>query len=206
VNVTSKALKKTHDTKERIISTALVQSASLGLENISLGGLAREIGMSKSGLFAHFKSKESLQLAVVHAALDLFHTTVIEPAMASPKGLPRLHALFNQYLDWMTGASGLVTCPFTVFIQEYDSRPGPIRDLLVKSELQWRDIISNIAVDAINSGHIDQKVCPGQIAFELIGTAFSYQVSHCLLNAKDAKAQAEAAFDRIIMRADPQAI
>lgn len=192
------ALEKISKTKELIISTALAQSVTVGLENISLGKLATKINMSKSGLFAHFKSKEVLQLAVVHAALDLFHSSVIAPAMAKPKGLSRLHTLYEQYLDWMAGSSGLDTCPFTVFIQEYDNRPGAVRDVLVQSELQWRDTFSKVAAEAIDKGHISNKASPEQIAFELIGMAFSFQVSLCLLNITNARLHAETAFDRIV--------
>lgn len=191
-------LEKPSNTKELIISTALAQSVTVGLESISLGKLATKINMSKSGLFAHFKSKGALQLAVVEAALDLFQSSVIAPAMAKPTGLPRLHALFEHYLNWMSGSSGLETCPFTVFIQEYDSRPSRVRDILVQSELQWRNTFSKIAAGAINKGHISTKASPEQIAFELIGIAFSYQVSLCLLNTTNARLQAEAAFERIV--------
>lgn len=190
--------KKSHTTRDLIVSTALEQAATVGLEGISLGGIAAEVGMSKSGLFAHFKSKEGLQLAVLEAALVLFQAAVLKPALKNPQGLPRLRALYTHYLDWMAGSSGLATCPFTVFIQEYDARPGPVRDLLVKSEIQWRKTLSDVAEAAIRSGHLEDTISPAQLAFELIGAAFSFQVSHGLLAAEDARQQAARAFDRLV--------
>lgn len=192
--------KKSHKTRDLIVSTALEQAATVGLEGISLGGIAAAVGMSKSGLFAHFKSKEDLQLAVIDAALVLFQAMVIAPALQNPKGLPRLRALYNHYLDWMAGSSGLATCPFAVFIQEYDARPGAIRDLLVKSEVQWRETLAEFAAAAIRSGHLEETISPTQLTFELIGVAFSFQVSHGLLAAEDARQQAAIAFDRLVAK------
>ena len=189
--------KKSHPTRELIVSCALKQSADIGLEGISLGGIATAVGMSKSGLFAHFKSKETLQLAVVDAAADLFQEVVLAPAGQAPEGLSRLRTLYIRYLDWMAGSSGLSTCPFTVFVQEYDGRPGPIRDRLVEFEFQWRSTVANIAKGAVRLGQLPPHIDPAQLAFELVGLAFSFQVSHSLLQAKDAQKQAVAGFERL---------
>jgi len=187
-------------TRDAIISTALEQAVVIGLEGISLGGVAAAVGMSKSGLFAHFKSKNELQLSIIDAALNLFQMVVLAPAMKSTKGMPRLRALYRHYLDWMAGSSGLATCPFTVFIQEYDGRPGAIRDLLVKEELRWRETFSKVASEAILSEKLPNSLNPAQITFELIGAAFSYQVSHGLLAEKNARQHALSAFDRVFSK------
>jgi len=189
--------KKSHPTRALIVSCALKQATNIGLEGISLGGIAAAISMSKSGLFAHFKSKEALQLAVVDAAAALFQEVVLTPAQQSAEGLAQLRALYMHYLDWMAGSGGLATCPFTVFAQEYDGRPGVIKDRLIAFERQWRRALAKPAEDAIDLGELPPDSEPKQIAFELIGLAFSFQVSHSLLEAANARKQAVMGFERI---------
>jgi len=195
-----KVMEKLQTTRTLIIDTALVQSAKVGLEGVSLGGIATAIGMSKSGLFAHFKSKEALQLAVLEEAISRFRATVILPALNNSQGLVRLKAYYENYLDWIAGTNAKCACPFTTFVQEYDDRPGAIRTLLVKSQKIWRDMLADAARDAIEEGEMSEGITPEQISFELIGAALSYQVSLNLLKSKASRPQAISAFEHIINR------
>ena len=108
-------------TRETIVGEASRQMLRVGLEGLSLGVLADSLALSKSGLFAHFKSKETLQLAVLDAATVRFSDEVVRPALARPAGRDRLEALFGRYLDWM--ATG---CPFCVVAQEVDKLPDAV--------------------------------------------------------------------------------
>ena len=190
-------MKKTQTTRKTIIDSALTQSVKVGLEGVSLGSIANAIGMSKSGLFAHFKSKEGLQLAVVEEALSRFLVAVISPAQKKSRGLARLTAYYENYLDWIAGKHGISACPFITFVQEYDDHPGAIRDLLVESQQKWRDTLAVAARDAIVNEEISDAVTPEQISFELIGAALSFQVSLGLLKSKQSRTQATIAFNNI---------
>jgi AcrR family transcriptional regulator len=118
-------------TKDRIIERALRAASVDGLEGISLGKLASDVGMSKSGLFAHFESKEALQLDVLAAASEKFMEIVVRPAFEAPRGEPRVRALFEHWLKWERNESLPGGCVFMHAIAELDDRPGPARDSLV---------------------------------------------------------------------------
>lgn len=193
-------MKKSQSTRQSIIETALIQSSRVGLEGISLGGIASAVGMSKSGLFAHFKSKEAVQLAVLEEAISSFRDRVIGPAQEKPEGLDRLRAYFDLYLDWIAGENAKFTCPFTTFVQEYDDRPGTIQTLLVKSQKRWRRLLAEEVSRAMDKGVISRAINPNQISFELIGAALSFQVSFNLLASEDARGQATRAFAHLVNR------
>ena len=117
-------------TRDAIIGEALSQAVRIGLEGITVGGLASSMNLSKSGLFAHFKSKEALQLAVVEEAIARFGRSVVEPALKTNSPGARLDRLFLGYLDWIRGNKQADGCLFITAIQEFDDQPGAIRDRL----------------------------------------------------------------------------
>ncbi|HEV3051234.1 MAG TPA: TetR/AcrR family transcriptional regulator, partial [Longimicrobium sp.] len=136
-------------------------SASVeGLEGISLGRLAAELGMSKSGLFAHFASKEALQLDVLQAAADRFMEVVVRPAMAEPRGEPRVRSLFEHWLVWERHESLPGGCIFMHAAAELDDRPGPTRDALVQWQRQWLDALAKAARLAVEAGHFRADLDP----------------------------------------------
>src|SRR5688500_4123721 len=139
---------------------ALVQAMEVGLEGVSLGVLASSLGLSKSGLFAHFKSKEALQLAVLEEAIETFAEKVIAPALAEPRGEPRVRALFMNKLAWIETNGAGDGCFFTALAQEYDDRPGAVRDRLVQSQLDWRATIRRAVQLAIRERHFDAELDP----------------------------------------------
>ncbi|WP_206685338.1 TetR family transcriptional regulator C-terminal domain-containing protein [Bradyrhizobium uaiense] len=190
-------MKKGPSTRQMIVDTALNQSVRLGLEGVSLGNLAEDVGLSKSGLFAHFKSKEALQLAVLEEAVGRYMRLVVEPALKKPAGLPRVRALFENYLDWIAGEHEAGGCPFVTFVQEFDDRPGAIRDILAKSQRQWRVGLASAIAIAMEKREIARRADPEQVAFELIGAALAFQTSLRLLGERGCRVRALAAFDRI---------
>ncbi len=189
---------KGEDTRRAIVRVALEQAMELGLEGISLGGLSERIGMSKSGLFAHFKSKEALQLAVLEEAIMIFSERVVAPALAKPRGEPRLRALFQGKLAWIEENGFGRGCFFAALEQEYDDRPGPIRDRVVQSQRDWYETLVRAAALAVREGDLAKDVDPEQVAFELEGIDASYRHLHKLLDDRSAKKRAGAAYDRLI--------
>ncbi len=188
-------------TRGAIIDRALVQALEVGLEGISLGVLAHSLDLSKSGLFAHFKSKEVLQLAVLEEAIERFTDQVITPALGKPRGEPRVRALLENQVEWVLANGG---CFFMAMVQEYDDRPGPIRERLVQSQRDWREVIARAVSLAMRERHFAGTVDPEQFAFELVGIGTSFQQAHKLLNDPSAKARALRAIDRLIEDAHPK--
>jgi AcrR family transcriptional regulator len=161
-------------TRESILATAVDIASVEGLEGLTIGRLATALGMNKSGLFAHFGSKEELQLATIAAAREIFVAEVVDPARAAPRGLPRLEALLNAKLDYLRRGVFRGGCFFDAARLEYDSRhPGPVRDAILDEFGAWSKLVTDRIRAAQREGHIDPDVDPEQLAFELdaIGTA-----------------------------------
>jgi AcrR family transcriptional regulator len=184
-------------TKDAVVDEALRQAVSLGLEGISLGGLAESLKLSKSGLFAHFKSKEALQLAVLDEAVARFTRTVVEPALQAPRGPARLQALFDRWLDWLEGDARCEGCVFAIASQEYDDRPGPVRDRLVETQSQWHELLARVATDLPPEGKAPVEF-GRQVSFEIVGIALAFQLHLKLMNRRDARQRAEEAFARVL--------
>jgi AcrR family transcriptional regulator len=161
-------------TRESILATAVDIASVEGLEGLTIGRLASELGMSKSGLFAHFGSKEELQLATIAAAREIFVAEVVEPARAAERGLPRLAALLEAKLDYLRRGVFRGGCFFDAARLEYDSRhPGPVRDAIFEEFAAWSQLVADLIRSAQRAGHLDPRADPEQLAFELdaIGSA-----------------------------------
>ena len=158
------------------------------------GKLADLTGMSKSGFYAHFRSKEALQLAVLKEAFRRFQHAVVDPALIFPAGLTRLRTLYARHLGWVEGDLHHGGCPFVGFVQEFDQQPGIIRDTLRASQQRWDALLTATAADAIRSGEITGDRDAAQISFELYGAVHAYHVQLRLLEDAQARARAEAAF------------
>jgi AcrR family transcriptional regulator len=193
-------MSKGEQTRQEIVDRALAIAGEIGLESLSLGALAASLDLSKSGLFAHFRSKEALQLEVVQRAIDNFIAEVVVPALRRPRGEPRLRMLFDRHLEWIRGRERQGSCFFMALTQEYDDRPGPVRDLLVQSQRDWYDSIARAARIAVEEGHFRQDLDVDQLAFEMGGIGMMYQQAHKLLDNPRAAAQAESAFAALVAR------
>lgn len=196
-------------TRREIVDRALAMAADVGLESVTLGTLAADLHLSKSGLFAHFRSKETLQLAVVAEAEERFTSTVVVPALAAPRGEPRVVGLFERFLVWIRGEPGAGAAPppfggnrciFMALSEEYDDRPGEIRDALVRAQRAWRATIERGARVAIDEGHFRADLDPAQFAFEFMGVAMTFKHALKLLGDDQAESRARVAFEGLLAR------
>jgi AcrR family transcriptional regulator len=191
---------KGEQTRAAILDEALRVASKLGLEGLTIGGLAEATGMSKSGLFAHFGSREDLQLAVLEHAARRYGETVLMPALKIERGLPRLRAMFEHWLDW-TLASGLPGgCIMIAAAAEYDDRPGPIRDAVIANQHRGNAVTRKAVRLAIEEGHLKTDTDPEQITFELLGIVLASHNHRRLLGDKEARKRALTAFGQLIAR------
>jgi AcrR family transcriptional regulator len=187
-------------TREAILDTALSLASTGGLAGLSIGTLAREVGLSKSGLFAHFGSKEELELAILQTAVDRFVTSVVTPALRQPRGEPRVRALFERWLDWEQAKFLPGGCPFIAMATELDDRPGPLRDFLVQSQRDWLDALATAARIAIVEGHFRADLDPGQFAYEVYSTILGFHQFHRLLRDPETRERCRRAFEGLLAR------
>jgi AcrR family transcriptional regulator len=191
---------KGEQTRTAILDEALRISSKLGLEGLTIGSLADATGMSKSGLFAHFGSREDLQLAVLEHAAQRYGELVFVPVLRIERGLPRLRALFGRWLDW-TIESGLPGgCIMISTAIEYDDRPGPIRDAAIANQHRGNAITQKAVRLAIKEGHLRPETDPEQISFEMLGLVLATHNHRRLLGDKEARKRALTAFEELIAR------
>jgi AcrR family transcriptional regulator len=196
---------KGEQTRAAILDAALEQASRSGFESLTIGSLAEQAGLSKSGLFAHFGSREELQIAAIEAAAVRFTELVFLPALKARRGLPRLRALFDNWVNW-TSRSGLTYgCPMQAAAIEFDDRPGPVRDAVVEHFARLQRELGRAVDLAVTSGHFRSDLDIGQFVFELMGVILSYQHRARLFDPADAQARARVAFDRLIASAAPAA-
>ncbi|MEO7094924.1 MAG: TetR/AcrR family transcriptional regulator, partial [Polyangiales bacterium] len=157
---------KGEETRQAILARAFELSTVIGVSGLSIGRLAEATGLSKSGLFAHFGSKEALEVAVVGEAGRQFIQDVMVPALREPRGVPRVRALFDHWLTWGVRPGG---CFFVGATAELDDRPGAPRDALVQASKDWIDEITKAAQIAIREGHFRADLDAAQFAFEEYG-------------------------------------
>jgi AcrR family transcriptional regulator len=169
---------------------------------VTIGSLADLTHMSKSGLFAHFGSKESLQLATVRHARDQFVDLVIRPALAAPRGEPRLRVLFEKWLEWDTSAlpGG---CLFVAAAVEFDDEPGAVRDELVRNQIDLSETIARIFRSGIAEGHFHPEADPEQFAFAMHGVLLGFHQHSRLLGDPLAAERARRALDALLDAARP---
>ena len=194
-------MSKGTDTRARIVETAMRSASVEGIEGITLGKVAADVGMSKSGLFAHFDSKEALQVDVLNAAAEKFTEVVVKPAFKAPRGEPRLRSLFAHWLEWERLDSLPGGCVFMHAAAELDDRPGPARDALVEWQRRWLDTLARAVQIAVDAGHFRKDVDPAQVAFQLFGIVLVYYHSARLLRDPNARAKADAAFNSLVRSA-----
>lgn len=185
-------------TRERILEQALRDASLVGLDGLSLGKLADEVEMSKSGIFAHFGSKEELQKQVLAAAAEKFGEIVVKPALTAPRGIPRVRAMFEGWLRWERDVSVPGGCVFTHAAVELDDRPGPVRDDLAVWQRTWRDMLARAASIAVQEKHFRKDLDTQQFAFRLMGIIFVYYNSKRLLEDPKAEAHTRAAFEDLV--------
>jgi len=187
-------------TRAAILDAALRLVSKAGLDGLTIGTLAEATGMSKSGLFAHFGSREELLLAVLAHGQAQFSEVVFQPAMAKPRGLPRLRAMFVHWLDWTESAELPGGCPMIGGASEFDDRPGPVRDMLAGGQRTWIETLKRALRQAIDEGQLAASTDPEQIAFEMFGIALVVHHHRRLLGYKKARERALTALDSLFQR------
>jgi AcrR family transcriptional regulator len=166
-----RTVRKRRSDGERSRNAILREAAQLatveGLNGLSIGRLADAVGMSKSGLFAHFGSKQELQLATIEVASAIFSEQVLEPALVAPTGFERLRLLADGYLRYIEAANFPGGCFFASIAAEMDTHPGPVRDIAVGFMADWLALLAKTIGEAQAEGDIDPEVEPAQLAFEV---------------------------------------
>lgn len=158
-------------TRQTILQEAMDLASVNGLEGLTIGSLAEATGMSKSGLFAHFGSKEELQLATIQAARTVFQDQVFIPALQAPRGLKRLCAVAASWLDYAEREMFRGGCFFAAVSAEFDSRPGPVKDLVAACMKGWQESLTRLAQEAKDAGELSRAADPEQLAFEFLALA-----------------------------------
>ncbi|EDM75868.1 transcriptional regulator, TetR family protein [Plesiocystis pacifica SIR-1] len=188
---------KGHDTRRAILSQALDLSTEIGLEGLSIGVIAKQVGMSKSGLYAHFDSKEDLQCQVLDAAAESFRLNVVLPAIKKPRGLPRVEAMFELWLEWSTTAMR-GGCPFVAAAADFDDRPGVVRQRLVMHLEDLRQTLVRAAEIAVEVSHFRADLDTRQLAFETWAFVLAFHQYQRLMGIEASPRRAKRAFERLI--------
>jgi AcrR family transcriptional regulator len=156
-----------YSSREAILDEAARLRTVAGLDGLSIGRLAAAVGMSKSGLYADFRSKEELQLATIETATAFFLARIVEPARQAPDGLGRLRLLLDGFLDYVEGGVYPGGCFFASVAAEMDTRPGRVRDTAIGVSLQWIQLLAEAIRDAQGERSLDAGEDPDQLAFDL---------------------------------------
>jgi len=194
-----RALQKGQHTKQLIVDAALRLAGQVGLEDLSIGVLAEVTHMSKSGVFSHFGSREELQLSVVREYYQRFSDEVFFPAMQAARGLPRVRALFDNWMKRVTVElqSG---CIFISGAVAFDDRPGPVRDALASAVQIWLNALVRAVVQARDEGHLLPDADAQQMAFEIHGLILSLHYEIRFLKNHDAIDRAHTGFENTLLR------
>jgi AcrR family transcriptional regulator len=182
-------------TRETILDHAYALACNSGLEGLSIGGLAADVGMSKSGVFAHFGSREELQLAVLDIGGKRFMATVLAPALKRPRGLPRLRAIVANWFNW--GREFQSGCVLLSAASEYDGRSGPLHDRVVAQMAGWREQLGKAIGQAVDEGHLRADTDAPLLAFEIYALMLGLHHDGGLFGFDEAKRHAERAFERL---------
>lgn len=195
----STGLHKGQQTKAAIVDAALGLATQIGLEGLSIGALAEVMHMSKSGVFAHFGSREELQISVVREYHRRFEEEVFYPALEQDRGLPRLQAMFR---NWMNRTSVEIDsgCLYISGAVEFDDRPGPVHDALASSVQTWLAAMHRAVVQAKEAGHLQADADERQMAFEIHGLILALHFDARFLKTPGSTARAHTGFAHILSR------
>lgn len=186
------------ETRLAVLDQAVDVARRVGLSGLTIGTLAEQAQLSKSGLFGHFRSKEQLQLQVLERARARFEEAVARPALKTPRGEPRLRELFSRWLAWDAAPGG---CPFVAASTEFDDRPGSVRDRLVQDHRDLLELISTVFSTGITEGHFRADGDADQVAQDFYGILLAQHHLARLLDDPLARDRAWRSFDALLDRA-----
>jgi len=187
-------------TRDRILDAGLNLLSTSGFAGVTIGLLASQVGMSKSGLFAHFKSKDEIDIALLEQMAEVGQKTVVVPAMRAQEGLPRLTALVENWLGWSTKAGLVGGCPAAAGMFELDDVEGPVREKLLELEKQWNEILKQFIAEAVATGELRKDLDIDQFIWELMGFYLNHHASRRFMRDRDANKRAKQAFQGLIDR------
>ena len=190
---------KSERTKDRVLREALALASRVGFSGLTFGTLADQAGISKSGLFAHFESKEDLQIQALHVAEAMFVDRVLRPAVKEARGVPRIRRLFDGWMDWIHSGTVPRGDILTSAAFEFDDAPdGPMRAAVVAGHDKMQGTIERLARQAIETGQFSRKADPAQFAFEFLGIVHAHHHMRRLLRSDRHARRAQAAFQRLL--------
>ena len=192
---------KTHRsglTLTAILDTAITMAAQDGLESLTIGEVAKRLGLSKSGVFSRVGSREALQMAVIEEYDRRFLQDVFVPAMREPRGLPRLNAIMRLWLQRARDVEIRQGCIYCAGAFEFDDRDGPLRDKLLEGVLGWRNALKRTVIQAIDEGHLRPDIDADQLVFEMDGLFVALMRDARFLRDPRAADRAWAAYERVI--------
>jgi AcrR family transcriptional regulator len=189
------------ETRQLILERAAQTASRIGLDGLTIGHLAGELELSKSGLFAHFQSKEALQVQTLRYTAQVFVDRVIRPALKTPRGEPRLRSLFERWLAWAEADVLKGGCLFVAAATELDDREGPARDELVRQQRDWLELIANVARTGVSEGHFGPHLDAEQMAHDMYGVMLAYHHARRLLRDPRAQKRAKRAFEALVAAA-----
>jgi len=194
--------------RENILLAAAKLATTKGLDGLSIGDLAAAVGMSKSGLYAHFKSKEELELATIEMAATIFDREVLRPELAAPVGSKRLLALTNSFLEYLKRQGFPGGCFFAAVGMELNARPGPARDKVIEVQQKWLSLLRQCLLDAKAIGEIDNRADIEQAVFEthamLVMANFLFVMSNDMTRLTQARRGVDHVLARLAIRAEPK--
>jgi AcrR family transcriptional regulator len=197
---------KTHRsglTLTAIVDTAITMAAEEGLESITIGEVAKRLGLSKSGVFSRVGSREALQIAVIEAYDARFLQDVFVPAMREPRGLPRLNAIMRLWLTRARDVEIRQGCIYCAGAFEFDDREGPLRDKLMEGIMGWRTALKRCVIQAIDAGHLRPDIDADQLVFEMDGLFVALMRDARFLRDPRAADRAWVAYERMIRSVQP---
>ena len=189
-------MNKASDTKGNILETGLDLASRLGLEAVTIGALAKATGMSKSGIFAHFQSKENLQIELLRHAGEIFARDVVVPSLRVASGEPRIRALVANWIRYAQSLAG--GCIFVTASTDFKDRPGKVRDFLLLQQESWVDSLRRFARSAVEAGDFRGDVDCDQFAFEFYSLLLGFHLYHTLLDDAETEKRQEAALDQLL--------
>jgi len=192
-------------TRQAILERAVSMASRLGLEGVTIGRLSEELGLSKSGLFAHFGAKDALEVEILRFAALRFVQEVVRPALAAPRGAPRVRALFARWLAWGRSQAVPGGCLFVAAATELDDRPGRARDALVQLQRDWLETIATCFRTGIAEGDFDPHADPEQFAHDLYAVMLGWHHATRLLGDRQADQRARRAVERLLEAAREKA-
>ena len=189
-------MKKGEDTRNSILSAGLEMASQYGLEDVTIGSLAKTMQMSKSGIFGHFQSKENLQVLIINYAVEHFTENVVIPSLKIERGIARIMAMVTNWINWGNELTG--GCIFVSAGNEFTDRPGPVQDVLVNHQKSWLNSLAKLAQSAIKAGDFRPNIDVHQFAFELYSLLLGFHYYHRMLKDTNTRDKQEKALDQLI--------